>query len=429
MLTNREWATVFWFAVILIVVLLRPGGRAGLVQIAKAFLVRPLVVIAGLFVAWIVLEIEVAQRAGLWNPDLAKDAVIWAITVSLPMLFNSAQEATKPGYFRRQVTRTIGLGVAVGFYLNLVVFPLLVEIPLQFFIAFVAIATAMTKSKKELSIHRTFYERLQAIVGLTFLAVAAAWTVTTVRTLDPRELSLSFLLPVWLTIGVLPIIYIFSILFSYQSALLRLRWHSDNRRSTWKARLALGLGFRLALRDLGAPGQGYQWGVANSKGLRDGLRVVHEFRRGLREQEQAEHRRLARLKEFAGAAGADENGHQLDQREFAETRGALDWLATCQMGWYHNQGHRYRPDLLKIFEPDFARKGLPADHGVRLVVSKNGQSWYAWRRTITGWCFAIGAAKAPPDQWRYDGPKPLSGFPGRDPAWGASPFEETANWD
>jgi hypothetical protein len=205
MLTNREWATVFWLTVILIVVLLRADGRAGLVKIAKAFIVRPLVVIAGLFVTWIVLEIEVAQGAGLWKPDLAKDTVIWAVTVSLPMLFSSAQEATKPGYFRQQVRRTIGLGVAVGFYLNLVVFPLLVEIPLQLFIAFVAMATSMTKSKTELAIHRTFYERLQAIVGLTFLAVAAAWTATNVRTLDPRELSLSFLLPVWLTIGVLPI--------------------------------------------------------------------------------------------------------------------------------------------------------------------------------------------------------------------------------
>jgi hypothetical protein len=98
------------------------------------------------------------------------------------------------------------------------------------------------------------------------------------------------------------------------------------------------------------------------------------------------------------------------------------------MGWYHNQGHRYRPELLNIFEPDFARKGLPADHGIRLVVGKNGQSWYAWRRTITGWCFAIGAAKAPPDQWRYDGPEPPGGFPGRDPAWGVEPLEGTANW-
>jgi hypothetical protein len=80
-------------------------------------------------------------------------------------------------------------------------------------------------------------------------------------------------------------------------------------------------------------------------------------------------------------------------------------------------------------EPDFMLKNLPADHGIHLVVAKNRQSWYAWRRTISGYCFAIGAAKAPPDQWLYDGQEPPKGFPGKDPIWGAAPFGPDAmNW-
>lgn len=64
-------------------------------------------------------------------------------------------------------------------------------------------------------------------------------------------------------------------------------------------------------------------------------------------------------------------------------------------------------------------------------ISADGQSWYAWRRTITGWCFAIGSNGPPPNQWRYDGPSPPNGFPGEDPAWGSSPFagDADANWD
>ena len=62
-----------------------------------------------------------------------------------------------------------------------------------------------------------------------------------------------------------------------------------------------------------------------------------------------------------------------------------------------------------------------------LYVSEDGQSWYAWRRTVTGWCFAIGAAGAPPNQWEYDGPEPPEGFPSEDQAWGDSPFADQAN--
>lgn len=92
--------------------------------------------------------------------------------------------------------------------------------------------------------------------------------------------------------------------------------------------------------------------------------------------------------------GTDDDGRQLDQREFEETRRALRWLATCQMGWYRNRGGRYRQELLDILG-DFTKQGLPAEHGIELHVAPDGQRWWAGRQTITGWYFAIGAAGPP----------------------------------
>jgi hypothetical protein len=63
-------------------------------------------------------------------------------------------------------------------------------------------------------------------------------------------------------------------------------------------------------------------------------------------------------------------------------------------------------------------------------VSPGGGSWHAWRRTPSGWVFAIGAAGPPPDQWEYDGAEPPSGFPGESPDWGSGPFDydSAPNW-
>ena len=72
--------------------------------------------------------------------------------------------------------------------------------------------------------------------------------------------------------------------------------------------------------------------------------------------------------------------------------------------------------------------GLPEEHGIHLNVSDDGQAWWAWRRTVTGWCFAIGANDAPPDQWLYDGADPPNGFPGEDPAWGDRWGIDAKNW-
>ena len=66
-----------------------------------------------------------------------------------------------------------------------------------------------------------------------------------------------------------------------------------------------------------------------------------------------------------------------------------------------------------------------------MKVAEDGQRWFAYRRTISKWCFAIGAAGPPPDQWEYDGQDSPRGFPGEDPSWGDLPFQDSVNknWD
>ena len=100
-------------------------------------------------------------------------------------------------------------------------------------------------------------------------------------------------------------------------------------------------------------------------------------------------------------------GDASDRRELKETIDALSKLHMYQMGCYGNLGGRYRDDLLQIIGKDLTRSGLPEESGITLRVSEDGQSWYAWRRTVTGWCFAIGAAGPPPNQWEFDGLEPV----------------------
>ena len=57
----------------------------------------------------------------------------------------------------------------------------------------------------------------------------------------------------------------------------------------------------------------------------------------------------------------------------------------------------------------------------------------AWRRTVSGWCFAICSADGPPPvQWEFDGPEPPSGLPGKASEWDSRPFADEGlselNW-
>ena len=85
----------------------------------------------------------------------------------------------------------------------------------------------------------------------------------------------------------------------------------------------------------------------------------------------------------AERVGADQDGKQLDQREHAETKKALDWLATCQMGHYRNL-RKYRSDdvFAAIIQATSTQHGLPTPTDIRLRVSADEQCWYAERETM-----------------------------------------------
>lgn len=112
---------------------------------------------------------------------------------------------------------------------------------------------------------------------------------------------------------------------------------------------------------------------------------------------------------WAGSDEVDERGRRRDDREFSATRDALRHLHICQMGHHRNQGH-FNAGLMPVVEAQFPKNGLPADHGVIMYVSDDEQSWWAWRRTVSGWCFGIGAT-ALDSQWCYDGAQPPAAGP------------------
>jgi len=428
MLTGRETASLLWVRLILAIALPREGARQTIAGVVRSFMARSIIVSALIYAGYVLTAVRVFAELGLWNPSLAKDTVIWSVTVGLPLLWSNTSTA-KPGFYRRAAGRTVGVSAFVGFYLNQALFPLPVEFLLQGIVVVIGWVSVTGKYDPKLAPAKRTADRLGVLIGLAVFGYVT-WSVGThVSNLINLDLGPSLLLPIWLTLVVLPFLYPFHLLLNYESALKRMSVSNQYAPIGLKAKMALVLGFRLATRDMDRlAGTTACWQLARTKSIREGLKIVADYRWTLRQAEAEKRRAADRLRDNAALTGTDEEGRQLDEREFAETRDALEWIASCQMGWYRNRGRRYRSDLLELVRDYITSYGLPAEHGIRLVVSKNGKAWYAWRRTITGWCFAIGSAKEPPDQWRYDGPKPPKGLPGKDPTWGAVSPDQTINW-
>ena len=325
----------------------------------------------------------------------------------------------------------LAASVFIAFFINLFVFGLLAELILQFVLTTLVMIAAFSGQKPEFQQGKKVVDALLTGAGILFVSYTILQFYAQWAQLDRQAVLLQFALPAWLTIGVLPFIYFLSLYFVYDGALRGVNRATSDWRARWRIRFVLVRDFRLRRNEL----RSFTWmwikRVAMAPDVTGARAVVQQFRDEQRAAEQAKWDAEEQLRRYAGSNKMDTEGRRLDRREFKETTEALRFLATCQMGWYRSRGGRYhRENLLNVLGDDFTRRGLPKDHGISVRVAKDGQAWYAWRRTVTGWCFAIGAAGPPPDRWEFDGPETPNGFPGKASEWGGGPFldEVNRNW-
>lgn len=430
-LTNRELAGLIILVGLAVIVLVQPG-RSKLTSsfgAAPATLMRPIILIPFLFyLGWIALAAAAAAEIELWNLGLIKVTVFWLLFSGLALFFNLNDAINKPGFFSRVLFRVLGVVVIIEFFATLKSFPLWVEIPVQVLALPLAVAPVLAERDKKHEPIATFGAWYLAIFGMSALIWAIIHLVQDWSIIDRGQLLREFLLPIWMTPIALLFVYGFAVFAAYQSTFKMMRLRNDER-SLGRQRLAIAVRANGRLGTLRLMSGLQASRIARTQTFREAWQEIGILRSEKRDKLASEEAAKRRLIDNAGVVGTDDEGRQLDQREFSEIQRALSWLATCHMGHYRNGKQRYRRDLLPLLKSGFDRYGLSEDHGIEIHISKNGQRWYATRQAITGWWFAIGAAGPPPDQWFYDGSLPPERFPA-EPEWDHFGGEgSSVNWE
>lgn len=416
-LNSREWAIVTLIVLIAAVVLVNSKVREQVLRLLRQLVNRAITLPLLALACWVVLWVAGAYRLGLWNWGLLKDTVVWYLASALGTMFAALKAAKTDGYFRHAAKQAVAAAVFLQCAMNLYTFNYFVELLLQ--AVFLLMSMMLIVAERDLKFRsvKHLIEGVYAIVViLVFVFTARGWARTW-RELDARQVTLGLAFSVWLPLVVLPFIWAFALVMSYEIVLKRMREPVFGLNAPTRTRIALiaALGADLrAVNDL--PSSQEDVRSISSAGtwreVREAVRVYGRRRERRRAEPALTAQRLAR---FAGVKGVDSEGRQRDQRGIAETKAALEWLATCHMGHHRGRG-AYRSDLVDVLG-DFDHQGLPHDHGIEMVVARGGASWYAWGRTPSGLVLGIGAASGPPDQWFYAAMEPPSGPPTRDPRW------------
>lgn len=422
---NRDVAVLFWLLVLLVWMLSRRDVRPSVLNVVCTF-AQPMILGTTLGLAAYTVGLAcVGSHLGIWEIGLTKETVVWFLGTGFVLLMNLSRVLDRDDWFQNEARRALRAAVVIDFFLNLAVLPLPVELILVPSLTFLILMSAFAGNREDLRQAKGCVDGVLGFLGLVLFAYVAVRVLTDWNHFNSPATLEGLLLPIWLTLATLPFIYAVAVWAACQRAFRLVDRSAEERPSRWRTRLALMLGLGPRARELGQLHLYPARKIGEATSFRAARSAVRDYRRGLAEERQAVRDEEERLRRLAGVEGIDEEGRQLDQREFAETREALQYIASAQMGWYSNSEHRYREDWISLLAPF---PGLPEDHGITVHVAPDGQAWWAWRRTITGWCFAIGATGPPPDQWLYDGPEPPTDFPRSDEAWGEPFGVDAVNW-
>jgi len=379
------------------------------VPVLKALAQWKIVVLLLAYFGWCTLVIWVGYLLAAWTPTLMKDTIIIVLTVGLPTMFRLSDAKSGPLILRRVLFETVGITAVLLFLLNLESFPFWIELFFQPITAFFALMAAVAAINPE---HAAVRRLFNVLLGLSALA-AVTWAIVRLvqewPTMDLIETVRSFALTIWLPILTLPFFYGVAFLAAASGILFRLGW-SRNRKKSPPVHVTLavliGLRFRLSLasRMLGEYNQ-----IGNSPTFGSALRAMRAFRSDIRQKNEAELERLDTLRRNTGQVGTDDEGAQLDRREFDGTKRQLQRLSINQMAHYNGQNYYWNDQAHLWVEPQSF--GLPTEPPFVVETTGDGQRWRGWRRMPSGWVLGVGG-KGSRSEWLYSAAEPPSAWPG-----------------
>ena len=415
-LTNRELALVvallFWLAVVALSSRRGTSGhglwgsvRGRLSAAADKAILLPVVV----YLCWMSAALAVAHAVGLWDVRLVKAAVLWWLFSGVGLFGAGIEAAKRDGAIAGAFKRLVGVVVIFEFVANAASFPLFIEITAQILAVPCGVVAARVSVRQARRAVGTLASGYLALFGVAALGWGIARLVEDWKVIDKDLLWRELVMPLWLTPVALAFMALLALYFVYEVTFSVMGSESAAGLS-WRHRLAVLARCGPRLRATRAVRSAARW-LANDPGFRSTWRWTGRVLREDRKRRANEAARAQRLVDNAGAVGIDSFGQQLDQREHAATREALQWLYNCHLGHYPKQGNRYFAGLEAIVGDLSEKYDLPHPNNIEMYISDDGQSWYAARQTITGHWFAIGAAGPPTDQWFYDGSTAPTGFP------------------
>lgn len=250
---NRELASLILLAGGAAVVLLVPAARAEVPKLLRAMFAWRLIVLWMLYVTYCAAVLLAAHRVGVWGPAMLWPTLVVVASVGVPLLGDAilSSEGSPARHVKRRVFAAAALA---GLYVNLVAFPLVVELLIQIVASVAAMLQVVAKADQKTAQVARLMGWILGLIGVLLVWRTTSHLVAGIDRDEWMQLAATVALSLWVPVALLPLLYVVGYVTAAETAASRVvvmaRSRRRSKRAWWVAlivafrgRLPLARGF------------------------------------------------------------------------------------------------------------------------------------------------------------------------------------------
>lgn len=232
--STRELSLLLWISVILIAMLLAKSIRKSIFAIFRLFFSKQILPVVIALTIYTLLSVLFLKQVSLWDKSLIKDTVFWFIGFAMVTFF-TINKAKDTSFFKTILKECFKWTIFIEFFVNLYTFSLITEIIMLPIIVLFGVTQAVAQTDKKNEAASKLLTNLLAIIGTVYIGYAIYKTITAFKDIWTVQNLQTFLLPLLLTVLLLPYFYLVALYMHYQELFITVDFMTND--NSLKAKL------------------------------------------------------------------------------------------------------------------------------------------------------------------------------------------------
>lgn len=227
---NREIATAIWICIISILFSFKSEIRNSVLNSLKIFFNWKIQLSILSLIIYSSIIVSLLHSIKFWTFDFLKDSIMWFCFTGIVLSFDALTKSKDEDLFKKVIFNNIKVLIILEFIINTYTFSLIGEIIFLPIITFIAMIEVFSKFNKKYSPIEKLTSYIQIAIGIIILTLSTTKIITDFNNFGNLNTLRSFLLPPFLSISILPFIYLMFIISNYEQLFLKLNFYKTKNK-------------------------------------------------------------------------------------------------------------------------------------------------------------------------------------------------------